>query len=92
VGGDVFNVGRDGENYRKLDLVEIIRSRVDRGSVSFVRRDEDPRDYKVSFAKIARVLDFQPAMTVVDGVGEIAEALDAGRFADPFDARHTNTP
>jgi len=92
VAGDVFNVGRDGENYRKLDLVEIIRSCVDRGSVSFVRRDEDPRDYKVSFAKIAGALDFQPSMTVGDGVAEIAEALDAGRFADPFDARHRNTP
>jgi nucleoside-diphosphate-sugar epimerase len=92
VAGNVFNVGRDAENYRKLDLVEIIRSRIDRGSVAFVRRDEDPRDYKVSFAKIARVLDFQPAMTVGDGVAEIAEALDAGRFADPFDARHRNTP
>jgi nucleoside-diphosphate-sugar epimerase len=92
VAGDVFNVGRDGENYRKLDLVEIIRSSLGRGSVSFVRRDEDPRDYKVSFAKIAGALDFQPSMTVGDGVAEIAEALDAGRFADPFDARHRNTP
>jgi nucleoside-diphosphate-sugar epimerase len=92
VSGEVFNVGRDGENYRKLDLVEIIRARIDRGSVSFVRRDEDPRDYKVSFAKIARVLEFEPAMTVVDGVAEIAAALDAGRFADPFDVRHRNTP
>jgi nucleoside-diphosphate-sugar epimerase len=92
VAGDVFNVGRDGENYRKLDLVEIIRSRIGRGSVSFVRRDEDPRDYKVSFAKIAGALPFQPSMTVGDGVAEIAEALDAGRFADPFDARHRNTP
>src|SRR5215218_9567581 len=26
VAGEVFNVGRDGENYRKLDLVEIIRA------------------------------------------------------------------
>jgi nucleoside-diphosphate-sugar epimerase len=92
VAGDVFNVGRDGENYRKLDLVDIIRSRIGRGSVSFVRRDEDPRDYKVSFAKIARVLDYRPAMSVVDGVAEIAQALEARRFGDPFDVRHRNTP
>jgi nucleoside-diphosphate-sugar epimerase len=92
VGGEVFNVGRSDENYRKLDLVGMIREHVDRGTVSFVHRDEDPRDYKVSFEKIARVLGFQPAMTVADGVAEIVAALDSGRFHDPFDGRHRNVP
>jgi nucleoside-diphosphate-sugar epimerase len=90
--GEVFNVGATSENYRKLDLVDIVRSQIDRGTVSFVHRDEDPRDYKVSFDKIARVLAFQPAMTVTDGVAEIVAALDGGRFRDPFDGRHRNTP
>jgi len=92
VAGEVFNVGRSDENYRKLDLVGMIREQVDRGTVSFVHRDEDPRDYKVSFEKIARVLGFQPAMTVADGVAEMVAALDSGRFRDPFDGRHRNVP
>jgi nucleoside-diphosphate-sugar epimerase len=92
VAGEVFNVGRSDENYRKLDLVGLIREQVDRGIVSFVHRDEDPRDYKVSFEKIARVLGFQPAMTVADGVAEMVAALDSGRFRDPFDGRHRNVP
>jgi nucleoside-diphosphate-sugar epimerase len=92
VAAQVFNVGDSGENYRKLDLVEIIRSLTARGTVAFVHRDEDPRDYKVSFEKIARVLGSEPKMTVPTGVAEIIAALDAGRFGDPFDRRHTNTP
>ena len=52
VAGAVFNAGRSGENYRKLDLVEEIHKQIDRGTVSYVHRDEDPRDYKVSFEKI----------------------------------------
>src|SRR3954469_6740359 len=52
VAGEVFNVGDSGENYRKLDLVEVIRERTDRGKVEYVKRDEDPRDYKVSFEKV----------------------------------------
>jgi nucleoside-diphosphate-sugar epimerase len=92
VAAQVFNVGDSGENYRKLDLGEIIRSLTARGTVAFVHRDEDPRDYKVSFAKIARVLGCEPKMTVPTGVAEIIAALDAGRFGDPFDRRHTNTP
>ncbi len=92
VGGDVFNVGDSDENYRKLDLVEVITKEIDRGNVSYVHRDEDPRDYKVSFAKIKQRLGFEPEMRVPDGVREIAGGLDAETFGDPFDARHRNTP
>jgi nucleoside-diphosphate-sugar epimerase len=45
VSGQVFNAGRSGENYRKLDLVEEISRQIERGSVTYVHRVEDPRDY-----------------------------------------------
>ncbi len=90
--GEVFNVGRSGENYRKLDLVEIIQEKVDRGKVSFVRRDEDPRDYKVSFDKVRERLGYETLMTVPDGIAEVAGALDEGKFEDPWDARYRNIP
>ena len=89
---EVFNAGRSGENYRKLDLVEEIGRQTPRGQVSFVKRDEDPRDYKVSFDKIRETLGFETEMTVPDGIGEIIEALEEGRFGDPFDGRYRNIP
>jgi nucleoside-diphosphate-sugar epimerase len=92
VDGNVFNAGRSGENYRKLDLVEEIGKQIDRGKVSYVKRDEDPRDYKVSFDKIRAELGFETLMTVPDGIGEIIAALDAQAFGDPFDARYKNIP
>ncbi len=92
VAGRVFNAGRSGENYRKLDLVEEIKSQTDRGSVSYVHRDEDPRDYKVSFDKIRTELGFETLMTVPDGIGEVLAALDAGAFGDPYDGRYKNVP
>jgi nucleoside-diphosphate-sugar epimerase len=92
VGGDVFNVGHSDENYRKLDLVEIIESKIPRGSVSYVHRDEDPRDYKVSFEKIRERLGYMPDQRVPDGIAEIAAGLDDQAFGDPFDPRHSNTP
>jgi nucleoside-diphosphate-sugar epimerase len=92
VGGDVFNVGDSGENYRKLDLVEIISGIVPRGKVSYVHRDEDPRDYKVAFEKIRERLGFELTMKVPDGVSEVAQGLDTGVFGDPFAAQHRNTP
>ena len=92
VRGQVFNVGRSGENYRKLDLVEVIQGQVNRGRVSYVKRSEDPRDYKVSFDKIRDVLGFETTMTVPDGVAEIIAALDANSFEDPYDGRYRNIP
>ena len=90
VAGEVFNVGESSENYRKLDLVEIITGKIARGRVSYVHRDEDPRDYKVSFEKVRERLDFVPRTRVPDGVDEIVGALDEERFGDPFDARYSN--
>jgi nucleoside-diphosphate-sugar epimerase len=93
VAGQVFNAGRSGENYRKLDLVEEIQSQLPgRGEVSFVRRDEDPRDYKVSFDKIREVLGFETEKTVPDGISEVISALEAGQLPDAFDSRYRNTP
>ena len=92
VGGDVFNVGRSGENYRKLDLVEEIRKLTDHGEVSYTHRNEDPRDYKVSFDKIRNVLGFETEMTVPTGIAEVLDALQENRFGDPFDAHYRNTP
>lgn len=88
--GAVFNVGHSDENYRKLDLVELITAKLGRGRVEYVHRDEDPRDYKVSFEKIKRELGYAPRMRVADGVEEIIAGLEEGRFGDPFDPRHSN--
>jgi nucleoside-diphosphate-sugar epimerase len=92
VAGEVYNVGDSAENYRKLDLVERIREQTDRGEVAYVHRNEDPRDYKVSFEKIRQRLGYQVTMTVPKGIEEVIEALDAGRFPDAFDVRYRNVP
>jgi nucleoside-diphosphate-sugar epimerase len=90
VGSRVFNVGNSDENYRKLDLVEMITGRLGEGDVTYVRRDEDPRDYKVSFERIRSELGFEPKMRVPDGVDEVIEGLERTAFGDPFDPRHSN--
>ena len=73
-------------------LVEEIQREVGRGKVSYVKRDEDPRDYKVSFDKIREVLGFETELTVPDGIAEIARALDDDRWPDPWGPRYRNIP
>ena len=88
----VFNVGRTDENYRKIEIVEEIRRQLGRGDVEYVHREEDPRDYKVSFERIRHVLGFEPTMTVPAGIAELVAALEAEHFGDPFESRYRNTP
>jgi nucleoside-diphosphate-sugar epimerase len=90
VRGRVYNVGRSDENYRKLDLVEVIVGRLGRGDVRYVHRAEDPRDYRVSFERIRDELGFVPTTRVPDGVDEVVAALESRRFGDPFSSRYGN--
>jgi nucleoside-diphosphate-sugar epimerase len=76
--GEVFNVGSNAQNYRLVDLGEIIRRHHPGIEVTVNEGDVDRRNYRVCFDKIARRLGFTPARTVDDGVREISEAIAAG--------------
>jgi nucleoside-diphosphate-sugar epimerase len=88
--GRVFNVGHSDENYTKKHLAEHITGRLGRGEVSYVHRDEDPRDYRVSFARIRDELGYEPLMRVPDGIDEIIEGLEEERYGDPFSPAFSN--
>ncbi|HET7565277.1 MAG TPA: NAD(P)-dependent oxidoreductase [Gemmatimonadaceae bacterium] len=90
VASEVFNVGSTGENYQKQQLVELIRPHAPTATVEFVHRAEDPRDYRVSFAKIERTLRFYTTRTVRDGIQEIAHLVRAGIIEDVHDVRYRN--
>ena len=38
----------------------MITARLGRGNVTYVQRDEDPRDYKVELREVERELGFEP--------------------------------
>jgi len=90
VAGEVFNVGDTRENYRKLDLVEILRQRFPNGKVDFVHRDEDPRDYRVSFEKFAERTGFRIKRSVEDGIDEVMALVRSGLLDDPYDPVYRN--
>jgi nucleoside-diphosphate-sugar epimerase len=78
VKSQVFNVGSTRQNFRKIDLVNMIRKYVPEGTVQYVRKREDPRDYRVCFSKIERELDYSITKTVEDGICEIARLVKSG--------------
>jgi nucleoside-diphosphate-sugar epimerase len=90
VAGEVFNVGDTDENYRKLDLVELLKQRFPQAKVEFVHRDEDPRDYRVGFERIKQDLDFKPQWSVPAGMDEIIALLRSGLLDDPYAQLYSN--
>ena len=77
VAGEIFNLGGDANNHRINEIGDMVAEAVP--DIVVERRDEipDPRDYRVSFAKIRRVLGFEPEHSVADGIREVAAALRA---------------
>jgi len=71
VRGEVFNVGSTKENYTKKMIVDLLLEMVPGLEVEYVSRNDDPRDYRVSFSKIESQLGFGISRTVPQGLKEI---------------------
>ncbi len=71
-GGQVFNVGDTNQNFRKADLVELVRVHSSDARIEFIPGRQDLRDYRVCFDKISRQLGFSIQRTVEDGISEVA--------------------
>ncbi|NJB69211.1 nucleoside-diphosphate-sugar epimerase [Desulfobaculum xiamenense] len=80
VGGRVFNVGSDAQNYRILTVAYMVRERLPFPvRVDLTPSDPDHRDYNVSFVRIRDVLGFTPRHTPHEAVDDIYEAIKLGR-------------
>jgi len=83
VSGRVFNVGDNSQNFRKGEIVELVRSVIKQEcDIQHVKKEEDPRDYRVSFDRINSELGFSITRTVENGIREIADVVRKGVIAD----------
>jgi nucleoside-diphosphate-sugar epimerase len=90
VGGRVFNVGATDENLQKQQLVEMIRPYAPDAVVEFAFKAEDPRDYRVSFARITDQLGFKISRTVAEGIAEIAHLVRENVVDNFTDQKYRN--
>lgn len=82
VAGEVFNVGSDRENYQIKKLAQMVVEGVPGTELEEAPGDADRRTYNVAFQKIQDVLEWTPKRTATEGIAEIRDALQAGKFAD----------
>jgi len=90
VGGCVFNVGATDQNFQKQQLVEMIHPYAPEAVIEFVHKTEDPRDYRVSFARIDDQLGFKITRTVAQGIEEVAHLVRKNIIGNFGDGRYRN--
>jgi nucleoside-diphosphate-sugar epimerase len=87
---DVFNVGDTNENYQKQMIVEEIRKQLPDAEIKYVKKNEDPRDYRVSFKKISDILNFKISKTVPEGIAQVIKVVKEGILNNPDDSKYKN--
>jgi nucleoside-diphosphate-sugar epimerase len=90
VSRQVFNVGDTRENYQKKMLVDELLKILPDVKVKYVAKVEDPRDYRVSFAKISEHLGFSVSKRVPEGLSQIVRSIREGLITDPDSSKYSN--
>ena len=74
---DVFNVGSNDQNFKKIQLAKMVAERL---NVDIVESEskEDPRDYRVSFDKIVTELGFNTIHNPKESIEQIVASLENG--------------
>ncbi len=86
----VFNVGDSQENYQKKMIIDEIKKIIPTAQVTYVHKNEDPRDYRVSFEKIKETLGFTISRRVPDGIREVKRIIEDGLITNPDDPKYRN--
>ena len=73
---EVFNAGGEVNNYTKQGIVDAIIEQLPNAKVKYQEHGSDPRNYRVDFSKVRKILDFKPKFSVSDGIHELLNALD----------------
>jgi nucleoside-diphosphate-sugar epimerase len=86
--GQSVNIGSDAENFQVRDIADIVRHLVPGANIVYTGEvGKDPRDYRVDFARLGRVLpEFRLESTLAAGMeGLLAQFYDHRFSAVDFD-------
>ncbi len=89
ISGQVYNVGDNDQNYTKIMLAQIVQKFLPDVTIEIQELKKDPRNYRVSFDKIAKNLKFKITKTVQDGASEIIGKIQKGEL-NPQESEFSN--
>jgi len=88
VGGKIYNVGSEKQNYRITEVAKLVAQGIKETSgrdipINVEGENVDARDYRVSFKKIQTELGFNVSHTIPEAAGEIWQKLESKEIKDP---------
>lgn len=84
IGNQVFNVGSNEQNYRIIEIADLIGAALRKVKIEVEDAQLDARDYRVSFDKIRRDLGFKAGETIPRAAKRIDRELALGNLRNPF--------
>lgn len=87
---NVFGVGDTSENYTKEMIAGEILKFIPDAKIRFIKKEEDPRDYRVDFSKIKEDLGFNITRTVPEGLREVYKIIKDKIISDPDSSKYRN--
>lgn len=89
VHNEIFNIGSSNSNYQIKDIAKMIAQAIPDCNITKDDSVVDKRNYRVSFDKISRILDFKCSFSLLDGIDEMVrtyKSIDL-KFAE-FDSKN----
>jgi nucleoside-diphosphate-sugar epimerase len=84
IGNLVFNVGSNEQNYRIIEIADLIGASLPKVKIEVEAAQLDARDYRVSFDKIRRALGFKAGETIPRAAKRIDRELSRGNLRNPY--------
>jgi nucleoside-diphosphate-sugar epimerase/predicted transcriptional regulator len=84
IGNQIFNVGSNEQNYRIIEIADLIGAALKKVTIEVEDAQLDARDYRVSFDKIRRALGFKAEETIPRAAKRIDRELSLGNLRNPY--------
>ena len=81
ISGKILNAGFTNQNFKKIELVEMLKRLMPKLKVSVLNSVDDRRDYRVSFKNIEKLLKIKNSVNVENGFEEIISAFNKGHLS-----------
>jgi len=79
---EIFNAGGDENNYTKEMIAESIKNILSRGKINYLKNDVDPRNYRVNFDKLKKIINFTPKYSIEYGIEEVLSKIKQNKFSN----------
>ena len=79
---EIFNAGSDINNFTKRQIVDIILRSIKDCDIAYKEHGVDPRNYRVNFSKIKKVLNFRPNYNVEDYMSKLVQIIKNTKYSN----------